>query len=116
MGQRPKSLEHVFRCERNLDRRRAKLFKMGGRGTREYPYNALTVEEAKIHRFNLSGRELKLQKTTDVSLRIPRVSRTMNPKERDQQTQNRILPLKSPKTGSLRKKKMATEGQKRSSN
>lgn len=84
----------------------------------EEPGNTRTTPQLSKKRkftvFDPSGRELKLQKTTDVSLRIPRVSRTMDPTERDQQTQNRILPQKSLKTGSLGKKNMATEGQKRS--
>ena len=88
----------MFLCERNHDRRRAKLFEKGVQESGNTRATPQLSKKRKFTVFNLSGRELKLQKTTDVLLRISRVSRTMEPTERDHQTQNRILPQKSFKT------------------
>lgn len=60
-GSHSLSLRHVFRCERAHGWRRTSLSKKGGKGTREYPYDALTVEEAKIHCIKPFG---KIAKTT----------------------------------------------------
>lgn len=57
--ERRRCLQHVFQHERKNDRRRPKPFKRVGKGVREYPYNALIVEEAKIHRFQSSGKKAK---------------------------------------------------------
>lgn len=38
------------------------MFKNGGRGAREYPYTALTVEEAKIHCIQSFGKRAKTTK------------------------------------------------------
>lgn len=94
----------MLQDEGNCCRRKALRFKKGVKGTRNTRTTPSTVEEAKFNVFNLPGRKLKLETTTDVSLATPRDQRTMETTQRFQVDENRFYLRKS------RRKRFEGEG------